>query len=416
MTLRRWLLIAIGGLSLIVLVGGVAVAALALNWLGREAPRTAQELLVVGADRRLTLFSASGSQRILAEDQSDDLFRYPSSAPDGGRIIYMSSDREGVALMSLDLASGTRALLYRSSGEPPLYAGWSPDGRHVSFLINRRGGGLAAYIVPADGSREAALIGTSEASTYFAWRPDGRVLLLHTGSSRNGPGRIATFAPGNPEPLSEMDDPGFFQAPAWSVTGEAFFYVAQPAVRGALTPDQVESVLTRRPADGGPPQVLASERQAALLFSRAPSSDDLAYTTVGPGGFGPLKLVAADGSPARLISRPDQAVMAFFWSPDGSQIAYLTAAPRQQGGLPELTWHTVTLTDGRVRDLASFTPSPAFAALLNFFDAYAITLDLWSPDGRELVYGGSDGVYALPVMGGEPRRVADGVLGLWMRQ
>jgi Tol biopolymer transport system component len=387
MGMRRTLLILIGLLLAFIVLAGAGVAALAF-WRFGLAPRSAaQSLLVVGGDRSLTLLGGDGAGRTLAEDVSAELFHYPSTSRDGSRVVYISRDPSGTALAALDLASGERVELYRSTGSPPLYAAWSPDGRHVSFLATRTGGGLEIYIVPADGSAEAARIGTAAGASYFAWRPDGAQLLLHT-SGRPSDSRVATFEPGNPEPLSQRDDPGFFQAPAWS--------------EDRVGPD-------------GEPTVVASEKQAAILFSRAPGSDHLAYVTVSPSGFGALKVVDGAGGEVRTLSRPDESIPGFFWSPDGSQIAYLTFS-RGESGAPEFTWHLVGRDGGEVRDLVSFTPSQAFAGLVGYFDAYAISLELWSPDGRSIVYGSDDGVYALDVASGAPTRQADGVLGLWVRR
>lgn len=417
MATRRILVALIGALTVFILVAGIGVAVLAAQILGRPAApaSVAQGLLVLDGERRLTLLAGDGAARTLAEDVSPELFHYPATAPDGRRIAYIGRAGGETLLFSLELASGRRAELYRSRESPPLYATWSPDGRYISFLVNMRGGGLGAHIVPADGSRPAELVGTSPSSSYFAWRPDSGALLLHSGGGDGVRGRVATFAPGQAEPLREVADPGFFQAPAWSVDGADFFYVAQPDPGGPLTAERVESRLTRVGAAGGPPQVLASEQQAALIFSRAPASDDLAYTTVGPAGFGALKVVAAGGGAARTLSRPDEAVAAFFWAPDGARIAYLTIE-RHEGQPPRFSWHLVAAGGGVVRDLGSFVPSPAFAALVNFFDAYALALDLWSPDGRELVFGSDEGVFALDVASGTRQRRADGVLGLWVRQ
>lgn len=412
MTTRRALLILIGLLAAFIVVAGTGVAGLAY-WRFAARP-AAQTLLVVGGDRSLTLLDG-GAGRTVAEDASPELFHYPSTAPDGTRIVYISRDAGGTALSALNLETGERVELYRSAEHPPLYAAWSPDGRHVSFLSNRRGGGLGVHIVPADGSGEAALLGTTLSSSYFAWRPDGRALLLHTGGGAGSLGQVATYAPGSAEPLHTLDDPGFFQAPAWSQDGRDFFYVAQPAVEGALTPERIESVLTRVAADGSDPRAVVREQRAAILFTRAPRSDHLAYVTVGPEGFGALKVVDGAGGEALTLSRPGESVPAFFWSPDGERIAYLTFE-RGADGPPQFTWHLVGRAGGEVRDLASFTPSQAFAALVGFFDAYAMALELWSPDGRTLVYGGDDGVYALDVATGQPTRRADGVLGLWVRR
>lgn len=412
MSTRRILVALIALLSIVVFVGGMSVAGLA--YLRFTAQPRAPELLVVDADRRLRLLAGNGSERTLAEDVSPDLFRYPSPAPDGERVAYISQDDDGVALASLHLRTGERTELYRSRENPPLYLTWSPDSSRISFLSNRREGGLGVHIVPADGSAEHDLIGTSAGSSYFAWQPDSSALLLHIGGSSFEDGTVAVYEPGVDGPRSELLDPGFFQTPAWSVDGSQFFYVAQPEVTGPLSPDQVESVLTRVAADGSSPTVLAAEPMAAMLFSRAPTSDHIAYITVGQAGFGALKVVDADGT-VRTVSRPDERIPAFFWSPDGGRLAYLTFEA-QSAGPPRFTWHVVERTGGAVRDMASFTPSQAFAGLINFFDAYALAIDLWSPTSDQIVYGTDEGVYVLDVASGEATRRADGVLAMWTKR
>jgi TolB protein len=413
MSTRRILMALVALLSLAVVVGGAGVAGLAYYRLATLPG--GPDLLVLDADRRLRLLAEDGKERLLAEDLSDDMFRYPAAAPDGERIAYISEDAEGLALTSLHLRTGERTELYRSQADPPLYAIWSPDSSTISFLSNRGEGGLGVHTVAADGATASALLGTTPGSSYFAWQPEGGSLLLHIGGSSFENGRVAVYERGSSEPSHELADPGFFQTPAWSVDGAAFFYVAQPPVSGEMTADQVESVLTRVAADGSDPQALASEKMAAIIFSRAPASDDIAYITIGPQGLGDLKVVDAGGGAARTLSRPDEAIPAFFWSPDGSQLAYLTVAPGGGGGPPRLTWHVVAREGGAVRDLASFTPSQAFAGMISFFDAYALALDLWSPDGSQIVYGTDEGVYVVDVASGEATRRADGVLAMWAK-
>lgn len=411
MTTRRILVGLIALLTLFILVAGVGLAGLVyLRFAGRS---DGGQLLVVDADQRLRLVAADGSERLLAENLSADGFRYPSPAPDGERVAVISRDDEGTALLSLHLRTGERTELYRSSDAPPLYVTWSPDSSTISFLSNQRQGGLGVHTVPADGGGEAELIDTTSSSSYFAWQPEGDRLLLHIGGSSFEGGTVAVYERGSGEPASELRDPGFFQAPAWSSDGSAIFYVAQPPIDGPLTPERVESVLTRVPVDGGEPLVIAREQQRAIFFSRAPGSDTIAYTTAGQGGFGALKVVDAGGEP-RVISRPDDVIPAFFWSPDGGSIAYLTFEP-QPSGPPSFTWHVVSSAGGAVRELASFTPSQAFVGLISFFDAYALSLDLWSPDGTRLVYGTDEGVYEVEVASGATTRRAAGILAMWAK-
>ncbi len=411
MAARRILLTIIGLLSVVILIGILSAGALVVLLVTHRP--VDQQLLVVGPERRLALVSRTGEAQVLATDMSTELFRYPALAPDGTRIAYISQSGNVSVLYVIDLRSGARIELYRSVTNPPLYIVWSPDGRYVSFLSNRSAGGLGMHIARADGSQEAELVSVSPSSLYLAWQPDSDSVLVHIGGSIFEDGRVITIQPGRKQPLHEVTDPGFFQVPAWSRDGKSFFYVAQPPIEGLPAVEKVESVLTRITVGEDQPQVLARESQAAIIFGRSPQSDEIAYTTLGPNGFGPLKLVGLDGT-VRTLSASDANVIAFFWAPNGEQIAYLTPVGRAANGLTQLRWNLVQTKGGATRALNTFTPSPAFLAQINFFDAYALSFDLWSSDGRALVYAANDGIYVLDVARGTASRRSDGALAMWL--
>lgn len=411
MAARRILLTLIGLLSVVILIGSLSAGVLTVLLITNRP--VDQKLLVVGPERRLALVDRHGTAQVLADDRSPELFRYPALAPDGSRIAYISQSGNTSVLRVIDLRNGARVELYRSATNPPLYMVWSPDGRYLSFLSNRGGGGLGMYIVAADGSRPAELVSVSPTSLYLAWQPDSTALLVHIGGSTFEDGRLVTVQPGRSQPLYEVSDPGFFQTPAWSVDGQSFFYVAQPPIDGPPAVEKVESVLTRVKVGETQPQALAREPQAAIIFGRSPRSDEIAYTTIGPNGFGPLKLVALDGK-VYTLSAQDDNVVAFFWSPNGEQLAYLTPAGRTSNGAVQLRWQLVNRTGGAPRALTTFAPSQEFLAQINFFDAYALSFDLWSSDGRALVYSARDGVYVLDIGRGIASRRSDGVLAMWL--
>jgi TolB protein len=418
---RRALWMLIGTLSLMITIMVGTLGTLVMLY-GRGVSK---QLLVLDEAAQLRLVDMDGVERILVDDASNDRFRYPATSPDGRHVAYISRDGSGFALVRLNLASGEFTELYRSAENPPLYVGWSPDGRNISFLSNLRTGGLGMHIVPADGSHEATLIGASSNSFYFAWNPVGDTLLLHEGGVPFKGGRIALYYPGHTQPLSILSDSGLFQAPAWSTDGTHLFYVAQPIVESSATSPVIESILTRVAADGSAPIELVREEWAVLFFSRAPNQDLLAYTTLhlaqpgslGISDFGPLRIVDGNGGQDMIIaSRADEHVAAFFWSPDGQRLAYLTMSVALSGNDVRYTWHVVDLNDQSIRDLVSFEPSEAFASMIQFFDAYAMSFSLWSPDGQQLTYSSADGVYVIDMNDGSIRRAADGVLGLWVGQ
>ncbi len=404
MTLRRILWIAIPLLLVVVLAGGGALAWLLARRAGE--PR----LVVVRDDNTVQLLDASGTSRLLAENALTSGYSFPAPSPDGRQLAFVSRESDGSAIVVIEIASGARRELYRSQEHTPIDLAWSPDGKYLVFLL---GAQLTAQIVPTDGSQPAHLIAEGSPS-FFAWSPDSASLLLHLGGHMVQGGHLAMFQPGQEQARPVLSDPGLFQAPAWSLDGRHFFYVAQPPIESEQPSMQdIKGDIMRVTVDGKDSVRLAREEQSDLRIIRSPASDQLAYMVRGVEGFGPLKLVDGQGGDARALSRPGERVTAFFWSPDGAQIAYLTHTGEftTEG---ERSWHVVDTAGGAVRDLGTFTPSLAFVGLQIFFDAYIFSFSPWSPDGRQLAYGASDGVYVIDVASGSAEKRAEGTLAMWV--
>lgn len=407
MNARRLLWIVIPLLVVVLLLGGGALA-----WLLLRAPAAAPaQLVIMGGGQKVRVLDDSGAEQLLADNALTDGYSFPAVSPDGRQVAFVTREGQASVLVRLDLASGQRAELYRSQQNVPIDLAWSPDGRYVVFLLGTQ---LTAQIVPADGSKPAQLIAAGSPS-FFAWSPDSARLLLHLGGHTAQGGHVALFRPGQDLAQPIAGDPGLFQAPAWSLDGQHFFYVSQPPIASAQPSiDDLKSDIVRVSADGKDPVRLVREEKSDLRIIRSPTSDQIAYTVVGVDGYGPLKLIeGASGGDARTLSHEGERVTAFFWSPDGRQIAYLTySGTFAPDG--ERTWHIVDAASGAVRDLASFQPSAAFVGLQIFFDAYTFSFSPWSPDARRLAYGADDGVYVIDVAGGGSARKGDGALGMWV--
>ncbi|MCB0213204.1 MAG: hypothetical protein KDJ52_27930, partial [Anaerolineae bacterium] len=153
----------------------------------------------------------------------------------------------------------------------------------------------------------------------------------------------------------------------------------------------------------------------------------------------------------------DAVVLAFFWSPDGQHIAYLTmaAAPQQPSAIetgPRLNGHHngPFKTNGRpdtshetepfrpletlsldlwlvnvatlaTRKVATIEPSSRFMnQFLPFFDQYALSHRLWSPDSEALVLpvkrAGVSEITVVPIDGAQPVTLAAGEIAFWSWQ
>ncbi len=410
MSLRRTLIAIITVLSLFVVIGGVVLAILV-----QRARADAPAGLILVAPQSLALIDGYGMEQSLANDADTAQYRFPAVAPDGQTLAYVATAANTATIERLTLVDRVRQTIFRSDSSQPFNLAFSPDGRYLTFLVADTGG-LGLFVLPADGSAPASLV-TPGQPAYYAWRADGSALLIHIGGHAAQGGQLVVYTPGQQGVAALRSDPGLFQAPAYSRSGEQIFYIMQPAGPQLASYRDTTAQLVRIPAVGGTPTALLSETAAELRLARDPVSDHLAVLTAAIDGqdtirWGGLRVVdgAAGGAP-RTLSRPGEQVAACFWSPDGRYIAYLTHDERYAGDTPR-TLRIVDVASGMITDYPEFAPSEAQLQLEVFFDAYHFSLTPWSPDGRRFAYGSADGIYVVD-LGGGVRRAGAGTLGVW---
>jgi len=83
-----------------------------------------------------------------------------------------------------------------------------------------------------------------------------------------------------------------------------------------------------------------------------------------------------------------------------------------------LSLSVVDVTTGRGLRLLDFTPTPIFIGqFLPYFDQYALSHRLWSPDSRSILLpvreNGLNLILVIPVAGGRPERLAEGDIAFW---
>jgi TolB protein len=153
---------------------------------------------------------------------------------------------------------------------------------------------------------------------------------------------------------------------------------------------------------------------------------------------GPLRLMNAVSGRVRTLL--GGTVIAFFWAPDGKTIAAIevpgpgddkvasadravlissTSKRVAAAAGVKLRLSFVNVESGAIRSHWSFAVSGVFVdQLLPYFDQYALSHRLWSPDGASItipVVGddGTDQVMVVQADGAGARKVADGVAGFW---
>ena len=315
--------------------------------------------------------------------------------------------------------------------------------------------GISLRIAPADGS--APLDGSGPgavirrgAPLYFDWIATDR-LLLHVGLGDAAfVGEVGLDGNGV---APALDGAGSFRPATIGADGRFVAYVRGSAAAANL-------VVAAR--DGSTEHLLPVFGPTAAVFD--PTGATVATIAVDQPspladlGFpiGPLRLV--DGATGAARTLLDGTVVGFFWAPDGRTIAALrlqpgsgttvsrhtidatlagfaaaaspspsaaasaapdpSASPAPQLG-PELHLVFVTVADGTIRSDRVVRPTRHFVnQFLPYFDQYALSHRVWSPDSSAVLLplidaGGRDQLVVLPADGSDGPPPLDGVSGFW---
>jgi len=397
-------------LALLAVVGSLTFAA-------AQSPSSPAGLIAyVDADGRTAVRDPRGGDQSAAFGGGLERAQFPVWSSDGNRLAVIVGDMSGGRVDVIDVARGdATTTVYRPAGRAPIYLAWSPDDRTLAVLANRAGGGLALDLVDVAravaGEPDAVRAFAQGAPFYWSWSRTGRALLVHVDVM--GPTRLAgvtgidAFDVRRPLP-----DPGAFQSPAFSTSER---YVAYATLTGGER-RVVVAPNPELPAAGLFTRTLTHRGQAALAWR--PGSEQLAVQSAAvpaPHAYGPVDLLdVASGDVTRLTDDP---VVASWWSPDGRWLATLSPvggggdrtvqasagvgsagaasigvaserliAQRVQRSNPLMSLKVIEVDTLQTRLLGAFVPSPLFTAqYLPFFDQYARSHRLWSPDSDALV-------------------------------
>jgi TolB protein len=412
--------------ALIVFVFAQAAPASSTAPLTNEAPLNR---LAVIADDQLYTIDPDGTDRVDLAHTG----RVPTAAVvwshDGQRLIFAETERNQSRVSSARLdGQETRVLYEAERSREPFYLYGSPDDQHVAFLASDPLEGMQLHIAETDRPNSDRTAVTGQPN-YASWSPDSQTLLVHIGGAGDE-AFVGTYALSAAHPDKIETQPALFQAPFWSPTGTArWLYARQSGARGELVID-----------DGRASRTLA-EFNGGIAFGWSPDGRRVAYAINTPDSFlyEGLAVIDLTTSTSRVYFKGN--VLAFFWSPNGRQLAYLTGVlvepspTGRAGGLaaawrthPEViqqrslqvTWHVIDLEHDRAIDLNTFEPTEAFLYLIQYFDQFAQSVAVWSPDSRALVYTGQPligerGVYVIESddATATPRFVGPGDFAIW---
>lgn len=383
----------------------------------REIATEDSRLLILGEDGNIYTTNPAGRAAIAYTTDASDARQYlqPTWSPDGSRIAWGMVDRTGDDVANrvfvTDL-SGSNLRQFAVS-TAPFYYYWNPNGNAIAYLSNATSNGsvelaLGLLDLADDADRAGQTIARGQ-PLYFAWDPAGEQIVTHIGESRIDLRR----ADGEIEPIASTN--AGFPAPQWTSDGESIIYATELDPAG----DPTRNLVVENLANAERRSLTTYDERIA--FDLSPAGTRLAYAVspadAASSALGPLYVIDLEtGSTRELTSAP---VLAFFWSPDGEKLAYLAGEAVGSGADVQLRLRWYVWDGSRSTGYDIILPSRTFLqSYLAFFDQYARSMTIWSPDSTAFAYAGIDqrnrsGIWVQELDEETPSRVAPGIFVAW---
>ena len=375
-----------------------------------------------GTDQQLVSIPMSGETASLAGGASfasHTVYNWPTWSPDASKLAFTSfSDNGdfGGALWLVDIPGGLPDKVFQDPDDTigrfvaqrsPHYIYWAPGSDRVAFLAPTPTS-LVLYMIETHDPHHPEVLSFG-APSYMTWSPDGQYLLHHLVDAvdlidtRNDLERVSLDARSTS-----------FRTPAWSPDSRQMAFVDGSIGADTLVITDVQ----------GNSKIEVDRVSILTVFLWSPSANEIAYTELTPARslgiptYGGLAIFDVDSGETRQITNRE--IAAFFWSPDGSMVAYVGI----DRPTATISWYVNDRSGKAEKKLTDFVPSSEqLFVMFAFFDQYAYSNNLWSPDGRSLVYSARDPdangtggttIQVISIDGSSPPRViAPGHLAFW---
>ena len=375
-----------------------------------------------GTDQQLVSIPMSGETASLAgiaSFASHTVYNWPTWSPDASKLAFTSfSDNGdfGGALWLVDIPGGLPDKVFQDPDDTigrfvaqrsPHYIYWSPGSDRVAFLAPTPTS-LVLYMIETHDPHHPEVLSFG-APSYMTWSPDGQYLLHHLVDA------VDLVDTRNDLERTSLDARSTsFRTPAWSPDSQQMAFVD-----GSIGADTL--VITDVQGDS---KIEVDRVSILTVFLWSPSANEIAYTELTPARslgiptYSGLAIFDVDSGDTRQITNRE--IAAFFWSPDGSMVAYVGI----DRPTATISWYVNDRSGKAEKKLTDFVPSSEqLFVMFAFFDQYAYSNNLWSPDGRSLVYAGRDPdangtggttIQVISIDGSSPPRViAPGHLAFW---
>jgi hypothetical protein len=386
----------------VILIIAVALAACTGAAVEETAPPSlpaeiSGRIVVLDSGGNIVTVDPDGGNRVeITDDGDSSRYFQPIWSPDRLTLAWGVADSDGFAVgIAADDGSDRRRVEMAGF---PFYLNWSPDGEQIGTLHGGSGGTLAFEVV--DPVAESSMTVDTGSPYYFSWSPESDALVVHVDGDR-----LEIFdESANPTDIGPTSPS--FSAPHWTPTG--IFY---------LGPDGV----TLR-ADDGELDVLSEASGFVGINPNSQGSLVAIHSLSGQGGVTVGLEAQEEGDPSTvsildLESGEIDTVatglsVGSFWSPAGTRLLILEVNANA-GAVDLVVWEA-----GETRTLTTIeVPGSLITEALAFFDQYAQSWQMWSPDSNAIVLPGSigdaAGIWVVGIDGADPLKIADGEWAAW---
>jgi hypothetical protein len=358
-------------------------------------------LLTLDANGNIVSIAPDGSDPIRVTDDAGVSAQYsqPSWSPESNLVAWseISTDGFGIGLSSPD--GGDRHKIEMPA--PPFYLYWSPDGGAIGVLHNGPGGNIDFEMV--DTAAATALVAGSGSPFYFSWSPESDEVVAHVEHTN-----LEVIGKDGTSSDFGTTDAGY-QPPQWTPDGvllvdEDGFVARDPQGADDVLAEVTDPISFAANHDGSEIAIQSFSQEEAPEI-------DVALTAAATVPADVVSILDVESGALEQVT--DAPSIGFFWSPDGESLLILE--PHQDGsGEVEML-----IRDSKgTRSLGSIALYPSFVReVLQFFDQYAQSLRLWSPDSSAFALvgaiDGQPGVWVISPAGYDPARVSDGTWAVW---
>ncbi len=360
---------------------------------------TADRLAVLDREGNIFTIDPDGSNPIqVTEDGAAAQYFQPTWSPVADRLVWGQANQAGFGVGS-STGDGSDLQVVPTSSMP-FYLNWSPDGSQVGILY---GGVQGVILEVVDMEKFTASAVGSGSPFYFSWNPDSTGFAVHVGANNLG-----TIVLG--EPLVDLGGTAAtYQAPFWIPAGIIHFADAGLEL---VDPEGESRLLATLP---GEPVFFVANPQGTKVAVESftdQQADGSTVALVPTAQIEANSVSVLDVATGEVDIASEDTSVGYFWSPDGESLLLL-----------QLTGHTGVVEvsvwkDGETKLLTTMVPPISFFRdVLQYFNQYAQSLQLWSPDSSQVALSGTigdeSGVWVIPADGSDPSLVFNGEWVAW---